>query len=89
MRSSKSTGIRAATKIAGALFMIVMAAGLSFAQDDDGDDSETTGGQSLESAANDATASMWTFQLSLEGRTWKDEIGPNGQPRPERSEERR
>lgn len=83
MRSSKSTGIRAATKIAGALFMIVMAGGLSFAQDDDGDDSETTGGQSLESAANDATASMWTFQLSLEGRTWNDEIGPNGQPRPE------
>jgi hypothetical protein len=26
---------------------------------------------------------MWTFQLSLEGRTWKDEEGPNGQPRPE------
>ena len=41
------------------------------------------GGQSLESAANDATASMWTFQLSLEGRTWKDEDGPNGEPRPE------
>ena len=45
--------------------------------------SDSLGGQSLESAANDATASMWTFQLSLEGRTWKDEEGPNGQPRPE------
>jgi hypothetical protein len=44
---------------------------------------DSLGGQSLESAANDATASMWTFQLSLEGRTWKDEEGPNGQPRPE------
>ena len=38
MRSSKSTGIRAATKIAGALFMIVMAGGLGFAQDGDGDE---------------------------------------------------
>jgi len=74
---------RTATKTAGAVVIIVMAAGFGFAQDSDGDDSETPGGQSLESAANDATASMWTFQLSLEGRTWKDEIGPNGQPRPE------
>ena len=39
--------------------------------------------QSLESAANDATAAMWTFQLAWEGRTWKDDLGPNGQPRPE------
>jgi hypothetical protein len=54
----------------------------AMAQEDD-EESATLGGQSLESAANDATASMWTFQLSLEGRTWKDEEGPTGQPRPE------
>jgi hypothetical protein len=53
------------------------------AQEDDEDAEGSLGGQSLESAANDATASMWTFQLSLEGRTWKDEQGPNDQPRPE------
>jgi hypothetical protein len=44
---------------------------------------DSLGGQSLESAANDATASMWTFQLSMEGRTWITDEGPNGQPRPE------
>ena len=40
--------------------------------------SDSLGGQSLESAANDATASMWTFQLSMEGRTWITDEGPNG-----------
>jgi hypothetical protein len=60
---------------------ILITAGAANAEDEE--DDGAPGGQSLESAANDATASMWTFQLSLEGRTWKDEIGPNGQPRPE------
>jgi hypothetical protein len=51
----------------------------------DGDLGVETGaeGQSLESAANDATAAMWTFRLSLEGRTWITDEGPTGQPRPE------
>jgi len=56
--------------------------GIAVAEEDD-ESSGTLGSQSLESAANDATASMWTFQLSVEGRTWLDEEGPDGQPRPE------
>ena len=63
------------------LGLSLLIAGGALAQEDDGNDA--LGGQSLESAANDATASMWTFQLSLEGRTWLDETGPDGQPRPE------
>jgi len=66
--------------LAVAMVMFVTA-GFATAQDEE--DGDAPGGQSLESAANDATASMWTFQLSLEGRTWKDEIGPSGEPRPE------
>ena len=59
-------------------------AGTALAQEaEDSEEGGSLGGQSLESAANDATASMWTFQLSLEGRTWLDEEGPNGEPRPE------
>jgi len=52
---------------------------------EDGSDAveEAAPQQSLESAANDATAAMWTFQFSWEGRTWKDEAGPSGEPRPE------
>jgi hypothetical protein len=60
--------------------LAVLGSGTAVAQEQDEDE---PGGQSLESAANDATAAMWTFQLSWEGRSWKDEMGPNGQPRPE------
>jgi hypothetical protein len=74
------TPCRGAVVTAAALVVVALNGGLVYAQNGDDD---PLGGQSLESAANDATASMWTFQLSLEGRTWKDEEGPNGQPRPE------
>jgi hypothetical protein len=43
----------------------------------------TTGGQSRESMANDSTASQWSFQVAYEFRDWRDDILPNGQPRPE------
>ena len=69
-----------------AILALVLVAGAAPLLAQEGEETEgegAPGGQSLESAANDATASMWTFQLSLEGRTWNDEIGPNGQPRPE------
>jgi hypothetical protein len=57
---------------------------IAFAQEDDSEAAEDEASQqSLESAANDATAAMWTFQLSLEGRTWITDEGPTGQPRPE------
>ena len=52
-------------------------------ESDDGPAGAEESGQSLESAANDATAAMWTFQAAWEGRTWKDEAGPSGEPRPE------
>jgi hypothetical protein len=42
-----------------------------------------TGGQSRESMANDSTASQWSFQVAYETRNWRDDILPNGQPRPE------
>ncbi len=68
-----------------ALLALLLAGGVGpvMAQEEEEEEAEAAGGQSLESAANDATASMWTFQLSLEGRTWLDEDGPNGQTRPE------
>ena len=66
-----------------ALVLVVGATPLAAQEDGESESDGTVGGQSLESAANDATAAMWTFQLALEGRTWKDEEGPNGQPRPE------
>ena len=59
-----------------ALLLLLICSMPAIAQDE-------TGEQSLESKANDATAAMWTFQFAWEGRTWKDEEGPNGQPRPE------
>ena len=77
-------GRRVAWAVTAAIMAVFLAVGATpaMAQDDE-EESATLGGQSLESAANDATAAMWTFQLALEGRTWKDEEGPNGQPRPE------
>jgi len=74
--------LRTAAVAAMVTFLLVGGTGTALAQEDD-EDSGAPGGQSLESAANDATASMWTFQLSLEGRTWLDEDGPSGEPRPE------
>jgi len=74
------------TIAATAFLTVLLVAGVSPVLAEEGEEPEdegTLGGQSLESAANDATASMWTFQLSLEGRTWKDEEGPNDRPRPE------
>ena len=73
VRTTVATALAALTLVVG---------GLTLAQEETGT-SNALGGQSLESAANDATASMWTFQLAWEGRTWKDEEGPNGQARPE------
>ena len=67
-----------------ALLAFTLGTGTAFAEEGEETEGEDgLGGQSLESAANDATASMWTFQLSLEGRTWLDEDGPSGEPRPE------
>jgi len=74
--------LRTAAVAAMVTLLLVGGTGTALAQEED-EDSGAPGGQSLESAANDATASMWTFQLSLEGRTWLDEDGPSGQPRPE------
>ncbi len=76
--------IARALTIATMAGLLVVTATLAMAQEsEEAEDEGALGGQSLESAANDATASMWTFQLSWEGRTWKDELGPSGQPRPE------
>jgi hypothetical protein len=94
-RSFETDAWRVALVLAGTILLIMtVGTGFATAQDTETDkeqsttateeeDSSTLGGQSLESAANDATASMWTFQLSVEGRTWLDEDGPTGQPRPE------
>jgi hypothetical protein len=67
----------------GVLALVLVTASVPALAQETEEDSDALGGQSLESAANDATASMWTFQLSWEGRTWLDETGPDGQPRPE------
>ncbi len=73
-------GRRIARALTIALMAVFLAASATpaMAQDED-EESDALGGQSLESAANDATASMWTFQLSWEGRTWKDELGNRDQ----------
>ena len=79
-------GRRVAWALTIAILAFVLAASATPAmaqESEEAEDEGAPGGQSLESAANDATASMWTFQLSLEGRTWLDEDGPSGQPRPE------
>lgn len=67
---------------------LVLATGFASADDpapgeSEAEDAGASGGQSLESAANDSTASMWTFQLSWEGRTWRDDTLDNGETRPE------
>jgi len=79
-------GRRVAWALTIAILAFVLAASATPAmaqESEEAEDEGAPGGQSLESAANDATASMWTFQLSLEGRTWLDEDGPTGEPRPE------
>jgi len=40
-------------------------------------------GQSLESMANDSTASQWSYQVAYEYRDWRDDTLSNGAPRPQ------
>jgi hypothetical protein len=60
-----------------ALVVVSMGTGAAVGAEEEG------GGQSAESAANDATASLWTYQLAWENRTWRDDTLDNGMTRPE------
>jgi len=86
MIQRRLTGIATRQLVGCVLAGLLLLSGATIAvaqEDSQGSDEGDSGGQSPESAANDATAAMWTFQLAWEGRTWKDDIGPNGEPRPE------
>ena len=77
-------GRRLRTTVVAAMVTVLLigGTGTALAQEDD-EDSTAPGGQSLASAANDSTASMWTFQLAWEHRSWRDDTLENGQTRPE------
>jgi hypothetical protein len=73
---------RLTTPMIALCLLLLLGAGPALAEEAE-ETSGSLGGQSAESAANDATASLWTYQLAWEGRTWRDDIGPTGEPRPE------
>jgi len=71
--------LRRVVAAAAVMLFLVCGANTGVAQDAD---EGSSGGQSLASAANDVTASMWTFQLAWEHRSWRDDTLENGQTRP-------
>jgi len=84
---SRSPAKRSPALVSMIAVLLVLGVGFVAAHEQDAEENEAEdsglGGQSLESAANDSTASMWTFQLAWEGRTWRDDTLDNGQTRPE------
>ena len=79
-RSSAGSAARRSLTCLFAAAVLLGGTPMVVAEEDQQGSAEAKGEQSLESKANDATAAMWTFQFAWEGRTWKEDEGPDGEP---------